>query len=289
MAASGVTPPLDGSQQQFLGTIEAWRDLERGERLDLRLRRTIGQQIGLGQIAMCGGFVGWTERQRRLELAHRRGRLVALERQTPEAAVCERIEWIDRHDAVVRRQQRLRRRGFFGERRKTPGGLDGRVILRKDRPILGHRTRGVAELLGQPRHDRARAVVPCCRRDERRSLFKRLECRAIARGGQRLTVSQLRFVVARMRRRSQTERRHVERDWTRTPSTGGAGGSIDPGIARRAARRAQSAYRARLSNDACKSGSVTPTIFSIAALPSIPWPYDFTSAWSFASPCVRTM
>ncbi len=54
------------------------------------------------------------------------------------------------------------------------------MILRQQRPIFRDRPRGVAQLLGQPRHQRVRALVADRDRNQRGGLLERLERRPVA-------------------------------------------------------------------------------------------------------------
>ena len=99
-----LSPPASGCrrwlQQQVLRALEARRDLERRERLPLRVGGLAGQQVALGQVAVRRRAIGGTDGERRLELAHGDGSVARAHRDPAEAGVPGGVERIERDDAI---------------------------------------------------------------------------------------------------------------------------------------------------------------------------------------------
>src|SRR4051812_40682478 len=73
-------PTADDLQEQVLRGLEGWRNLERRERLALRLRALSTEQVGLRQVVVRGCDIRGLGRQRRAECARRHGRILPLQR-----------------------------------------------------------------------------------------------------------------------------------------------------------------------------------------------------------------
>ena len=71
--------------RRSLRPLEARRDLERRERFTLRVSGPVREQVALAEVAVGGGAIGRTGRERLLELAHRNGGVARSHRHPTES------------------------------------------------------------------------------------------------------------------------------------------------------------------------------------------------------------
>ena len=158
--------PPDGVEQQFLRAFEAWRDLERRERLLLRVGRPVREEIAFTQIAMRCGFVGRSRPEGpRGTRASRRRRRLGFSARRPSR------EWADASNgssATTRSRARVVSATSPPARQASQfsRGLHIRVVDRQQRLVFLHRPRPVVELSASSAMSSVRALVADRRRNE---------------------------------------------------------------------------------------------------------------------------